>query len=252
MFWIDDFENWALADSPILPLEERPEYELFSYGENDAHPSDPFDSAEAYIAGKNLEALYFALTGEELTATVTQLPGIGHRHNGEKTFLYWRPALRLSPHNGLAAVSFTRWGGVTVDFTSWRTVGWGIFHIPSALETPVLWPRMRLSVGDGSQVDGDALDLEISMYNAVSGASNVINHATAILTQHTLRYRKNDTIQTDLHENVWVAGDPIELAGATINDVNGKNLVYTKFRARAPEGEANLKEISIGWRKASK
>jgi hypothetical protein len=247
-WFIDDID--ALADDPAIPLTARPALELYGFppfGGDDAHPSDLYDAYEVEKAGRSTEALYYALKAQQLTATVD--PVAGHKHNTEDTLIDWIPLLRVSPMNALQNGVSRRQGFVQVDSATYKTLGWGIFAMPAGhLVRPVLFPRMRGYAPQPGAAAGVILDVEIALFNAISGGSNV-NLAAAPLATRVMRLADGTGF---LQQNVWVEGDPIDLAGeaANISNINGRFLVYARSRARiaVAGSSAAISEIQLGWR----
>jgi hypothetical protein len=230
-FFLPDDPGLELDDDPLLPLGAMPEFEIFGFPPrlgNDAHPGDVYDALEAELAGQNSEALYYGLTGAELEETTTVTTG--HRHNEERTHLDWISPLRV----GFASAGGG--GAVYVNQTSLTTLGWGVLAIPAGhLTRPVVFSRVRVKA-----VGGVRVFFEMSFYPGISGSSINLGGAAAV-SMITAEGRG----LISLHR--WYEGGPIELAGIPAN-MNGRYLVYVRFRAAVDTGEAYVGEAALGWK----
>jgi hypothetical protein len=235
-FFLPDDPGLELDDDPLLPLGAMPELEYFGFpprNGNDAHPGDVFDALEAEVAGQNTRALYYALTGDELEETTTVTAG--HRHTSEATHLDWITPLRVTFTNGLHSNAHA---GVFVNQTALTNVGWAVFAVPSShTSRAVLYSRVRAQAP--ATAGTNRLRVEIAIYTAVSGGS--INLGSQIAAHQIV------CPSTSPAAAKWYEGNPLELYGAPVN-INGRQLVYVRFRAAVDTGDALLLEAALGWK----
>jgi hypothetical protein len=241
--WID-WPEIELNDDPMVPLGERPEFEQLGFpvaGGDDGHPSDLYDSLEVDQVQKNSEALYYSLTGQVQTATLSPSQ---HNHNSEATLIDWMPLWRWSPSNGLG--NNTRGNGhIVVDNTTEKTVGYGILVLSSGdLIRPELYPRMRASI-PGLGVTAGTLNTRWRLYTATSSISK--EFGSEIVSPHDLNMFGSAAYG---RSSEWIEGEPMSWlrSVAPVAHASGKYVFYLKVSAWVTAGDALLSELQLARR----
>jgi hypothetical protein len=251
------WRNYFSQNRPILPFESVTELALegfaplATFGGNDGHPTDLYDSLEQELPGKNAEALYFALFGTpdmEIDAGSTggQISNGGHEHQTPENEIEWLPVWQSSFPTGLAqALHNANAFGTYANSQTYKELGWAViplgeWNINGLLGQTYFYFRGRgYSPAFGSANITD-MDIKITLFKPPGAGSKEVT--SQIGNPFILKIPYNASSES------WVTAPPVDLTNTVFVTNQGWAFMYAKFeiRASASPGDVTLFELQVG------
>ncbi len=249
------WRNYFSQNTPILPYESVTELALegfaplATFGGNDGHPSDLYDSLEQEIPGKNAEALYFAMFGTPDLAVDSGGVSVslgGHEHQTPENEIEWLPVWQSSFATGLAqSASNLNAAGAYHASQTYKELGYAVIALGEwnnngLLGQTYFYFRGRGLTPSGGSANVSDLDLKITLFKPPGAGSKEIT--SQIGNPFILK------IPNGSSQDTWVTAPPVDLTNTVFITNQNWAFLYAKFEIRvaASPGEVILFEVQVG------